>query len=106
MTIFLSHPMHGLTDDEIMALRQHMIDTITSYPEYENATFVDNYNHESVPDGVGRVWHLGESIKQMDGVDLVIFTEDYTRAYGCWVEHLICECYNIPHRFVSATGVW
>lgn len=94
LKVFLSHPMTGLTDNEVNEIRTNAISELKKcYGEIE---VIDNYNHENVPPNAGRLWHLGASIQQMEQADGVYFCGDWNSAPGCAVERMICRRYKIP----------
>ena len=60
MKVFLSHPMSGLKEDEVMTLRMSVLEYLRNkYDTY--IELIDNYHHENVPENAGRLWHLGTS---------------------------------------------
>lgn len=93
LKVFLSHPMSGLTDEQVYAIRnQAMLELAQMYGEIE---IIDNYNHENVPPNAGRLWHLGVCIQQMEQADGVYFCGDWHLAKGCMIEREICTRYGI-----------
>lgn len=95
MKVFLSHPMHGMSEKEVMDLRRRAKSYLDEF--YGEVEIIDNYHHENAPENAGRVWHLGESIKMMNDADLVVFCPGYELARGCRVEEKICLEYDIPY---------
>ena len=47
MKVFLSHPMHGLTEEQIMSIRDSTYYYLRSM--YGNIELIDNYRHEDAP---------------------------------------------------------
>lgn len=100
MKVFLSHPMHGYTEAEVMALREAAIEKLK--PIYgDGITIIDNYHHDDAPENAGRVWHLGKSIQMMSEADLVVFCSGWVWATGCKIEQDICNRYNLPTIYLS-----
>lgn len=96
MKVFLSHKMHGVSEEEIMKLREETTELIKArYPDHK-IEIIDNYHHDDAPKGVGRLWHLGRSIQMMDEADLVVFCPDGGGANGVLVEDRVCRVYGIP----------
>lgn len=93
LKVFLSHPMSGLTDDEVNKIRNQAISELKE--RYREIEIIDNYNHENVPPNAGRLWHLGASIQQMEQADGVYFCGDWNLARGCMIEREICTRYGI-----------
>ena len=72
MKVFLSHKMHGVTEEEAMAIRSKALAYLKKYYG-EDVELIDNWNHGEVPEGAGRLWHLGTSIRMMEQADGVYF---------------------------------
>lgn len=92
MKVFLSHRMSGLTELEVMKIRNSAIKLLTE--KYGEIEVIDNYHHENAPKNAGRVWHLGISISQLDEADAIYFCDD-SNSSGCLVEMLVAKLYNI-----------
>ena len=95
MKIMLSHPMLGISENEVLQLRENVSSLIKD--RFGDVEIIDNYHHDDAPENAGRLWHLGRSIQQMGEVDAVYFCGDYSnsKALGCLVEHIICRLYKI-----------
>ena len=93
LKVFLSHPMSGLTEDEVNKIRNQAISELKE--RYSKIEVIDNYNHENVPPNAGRLWHLGASIQQMEQADGVYFCGHWRSAKGCLIERRICADYGI-----------
>ena len=95
MKVFLSHPMSGLSEEEVMKIRE---EALLYLQNKYNKPFeaIDNYHHENVPENAGRLWHLAESIKQMEEADYIYFCPNWEDALGCRVERLITTVYELP----------
>lgn len=95
MKVFLSHPMHGLSEEKVTELRSKIKASLDDFiGEFE---IIDNYHHKNVPENAGRLWHLGASIQMMEEADLIVFCPGYEEAKGCRIEKAICDKYNIPY---------
>lgn len=92
MKLFISQPMRGLTDEEILAVR-------------ENAkSFVERLFGEEVevlesfflgaPADAKPLWYLGESIKLLSEADLVYFAKGWENNRGCRIEHMCAVEYG------------
>lgn len=93
MKVFISQPMSGLTEDEVMTVKHNILEMLSS--KYGNITTVDNYNHIDVPVDAGSIWHLGTSIQMMEECDAIFFADGWENARGCCVEYEICKYYNL-----------
>lgn len=102
MKVFLSHPMHGLTDAEVKALREEGT-KIAKLLYGDDVVIIDNYHHGDSPVTNARVWHLGKSIQQMSEADIVIFLDGWSCARGCLMEEKICINYEIPILYFAGS---
>ena len=93
MKIFISQPMHGLTDKEVLSVRNKAIEYLKN--KYSNVEIIENYFHEDAPENAGRLWHLAKSIQLLDDADAIYFCENWESARGCNVEYFIAVQYGI-----------
>ena len=95
MRIFISQPMGGRSDEEVLNERRTVIDLVRHVTGRgnSNVSFIDSW----LDCDEGPIWCLGESIKLMQQADLVIFVPGWSSARGCQIEHEVCEKYNIPY---------
>ena len=82
--LFISQPMRGLTDEEIVITREEIRvraeETIGESVELIDS-FIEDYPGEiykSVP-----VWYLGKSIQLLSQADIAYFGGDRRNARGC-----------------------
>lgn len=98
MKLFISQPMNGFSEEDILTERKYAIEELLKNHDYYRLP-----NEFEVIDSVlkncdeGPVWCLGESIKLMQKADMVIFLPGWFNARGCQIEHKVCERYNIPY---------
>lgn len=91
MNIFISQPMTG-RDERILAQeREHVVDSIKRRFKLDNISVVGGFypNRSSL-------WCLGESIKELEKADLVVFVLGWENARGCRIERAVCKEYDIP----------
>ena len=88
--LFISQPMRGLTDEEILKAREEIKNraekTIGETLELINS-FIEDYpgeNNKSIP-----VWYLGKSIQLLSQADFVYFGGDWRNTRGCKIEYEI-----------------
>lgn len=99
---FLSHPMSGIPEEEVLELRRKMTEYLVKrYPEFQ-VEIINNYHHEDAPINAGRLWHLGKSIQLMEKADIVVFSPDWQKAKGCKIEKKICRSYGIPYQVLTS----
>lgn len=96
--VFISQPMSGRTDEEVMKEKQNAIQHI--YEQFKQKpnvvlVFLDQYYVDSVPPDANSVWYLGHSISIMSKADYVYFTGEWPDARGCLIEAEICKMYKI-----------
>lgn len=94
--LFISQPMRGLTDEEILKTREE-IKTRAEIVIGEEIkiinSFIDEYPGEinkSLP-----VWYLGKSIQLLSQADIAYFGGDWRNARGCKIENEIARAYGI-----------
>ena len=94
--LFISQPMRGLTDEEILKVREEIKNraekTIGEPLELINSFF------EDYPEEINKyipVWYLGKSIQMLSQADIVYFGSDWRNARGCKIEYEIANAYGI-----------
>lgn len=97
MTVFISVPMYGRTDDEVW---EDIVKAFTKlqkiFLETSQEELIVRHNFNAVGDSdSGRLFYLGSAIQKMDHCDAVYFCKGWENAKGCQVEHYICELYGI-----------
>ena len=93
MKVFLSHPMHGLTEEQIMSIRDSAYYYLRSV--YGNIEIIDKLHIYEAPKNSGRLWHLGRSIQQMEEADAIYSCEGWENARGCLIERQVAEKYGL-----------
>ena len=93
MKVFISQPMRGKSDEEILSERNQMIkkveESATEKPEVIDL-FFQNAPVEAKP-----LWFLGKSIELLSTADVAVFAKGWQDARGCRIEHECCEQYGI-----------
>lgn len=96
LKVFLSHPMSGLSDEEVMNIREKAKRELTV--RFGNIEIIDNYHHKDAPPNAGPIWHLGRSIQQLEEADAVYFCKREIGSpisCGARVERLVCRLYGL-----------
>lgn len=94
--LFISQPMRGLTDDEILKTREEIrsrAEKAIGEPLELINSFIEEYPGEinkSVP-----VWYLGKSIQFLSQADIAYFGGEWRNARGCKIEYEIANTYEI-----------
>lgn len=86
--LFISQPMRGKTDEEILAVR----DTAKMVAENylcEPVELIDSFLHETPEVSNTAMWCLGRSLELMADADIVYFAYGWEQYRGCRIEH---EC--------------
>jgi hypothetical protein len=96
--IFISQPMSGRDDGEVLMERQDAIKHIYEQFKGKNVAliFIDQFHVDEVPPYANATWYLGHSIMLMARCDYVYFTGEWPEARGCLIEAEICKMYHIP----------
>lgn len=94
--LFISQPMRGFSDEEILKAREEIklrAEKEIGEPVELIDSFIEEYPGEinkSVP-----VWYLGKSIQFLSQADVAYFGGDWENARGCKIEHEIAVQYGI-----------
>lgn len=92
MKAFISQPMGGLSDDEIVIVRDS-IWRIIKEKHGEECEIIESYFGDTE---MSSLECLGESIKMLDQADAAYFAPGWDEARGCIIEHAVAELYGIP----------
>lgn len=89
--LFISQPMRGKTDEEILAVRAQAIQSAERVLREEVEVIDSFFKGAAVPPTVlsRSLWFLGESLKLLSGADVAYFADGWEDARGCKIEH---EC--------------
>ena len=94
--LFISQPMRGLTDEEILKVREEIrirAEKTIGEPVELIDSFIEDYPGEinkSIP-----VWYLGKSIQFLSQADIAYFGDGWKNARGCKIEYEVAEKYGI-----------
>ncbi|MGL5714191.1 MAG: hypothetical protein ACRCX2_14320 [Paraclostridium sp.] len=94
--LFISQPMRGLTDKEILQAREDIrnrAEEVIGEPIELINSFIEDYPGEinkHVP-----IWYLGKSIQFLSEADVAYFGGDWRHARGCKIEHEIAKEYGL-----------
>lgn len=104
MNVFISQPMKGKTDAEIIAVREKIF--LEYKAENPDAKLLDSY--EWIKKGMGTyqlhqhptVAMLGEAVGILADADIVLMVNGWENYPGCRIEQKIATYYDIPIRYV------
>lgn len=91
--LFISQPMRGKTDEEILAERQSAIQKAIEIMNDEVEiidTFYTNFSTDAKP-----LEFLARSILDLSGADVAMFIGDWQNYRGCRIEHECAKEYGI-----------
>lgn len=91
--LFISQPMQGKTDEEILAVRAQAIQSAERVMG-EKVEVIDSFI-KGAPAEARPLWFLGESLKLLSGADVAYFAEGWEEARGCRIERECAEEYGI-----------
>lgn len=90
--VFVSQPMRGRAEEEILAERDWIIQVAHAYLG-DDVTMINNFTKL---DCMAPVECLGDSISMMATADLVVFAPGWRKARGCKIERMVAKEYKIP----------
>lgn len=100
MKVFISQPMNGRTDADIMAERQKAVKEISElYPD-EEVEVLDSFITDA-PENAGPLWYLGKSLEMLSQADVAYFCKDWYKYRGCSIEHMACAKYELDTLYYN-----
>ncbi len=91
--LFISQPMNGKTNDEILAVRNKAIES-AERELGEKVEVIDSF-FKDAPHEAKPLWFLGESLKLLSEADVVFFAKGWEKARGCRIENQCAIDYDI-----------
>lgn len=91
MKVFISQPMRGKTDDEILLERSEAIEKIKQMTS-EDIEILDSFFQNISADPL---YLLGKSLELLSEADAAYFCEGWQDARGCRIEYSCCLAYEI-----------
>jgi hypothetical protein len=99
LNIFISQPMNGLSEREILAERDRIEEVLRKLFPNDELTFLSGYTSEIAhfqDENQERIYRLGCSVSIMAEADYIFLPDGYMDARGCVVEARVAGEYNIP----------
>ena len=88
--VFISQPMKGRSDEDVLAERERIIDVVLAMnPE---ATIIDSFIETG---DYSPVKMLGMSLEKLSEADAAVFAPGWQEGRGCCIEHEVCVQYGI-----------
>lgn len=91
--LFISQPMRGKSDEEILAEREKAIKAAQELVG-EPVEVIDSF-FQSAPADARPLWFLGKSLELLANADVAYFAEGWQDARGCRIEHECAKEYGI-----------
>ena len=91
--LFISQPMRGKSDEEILAVRKKAIESAERNLG-EKVEVIDSF-FQNAPAEASPLWYLGESLKLMSTADVVYFAKGWEEYRGCRIENECAAEYGI-----------
>ena len=92
--LFISQPMRGKTDAEILAVRSDAIQAAKDAVG-EDVEVIERF-FQNAPAEARPLWFLGKSLELLATADVAYFAPGWESARGCRVEHICAEEYGVP----------
>ena len=91
--LFISQPMRGKTNEEIIAVRQKAIESAERNLG-EKVEVIDSF-FQNAPAEAKPLWFLGKSLELLSTADVVYFAKGWEDARGCRIENTCAIEYGI-----------
>lgn len=91
--LFISQPMRGKSDEEILAERDKAIKAAQELVG-EPVEVIDSF-FQNAPADARPLWFLGKSLELLSTADVAYFAEGWQDARGCRIEHECAVEYGI-----------
>ena len=91
--LFISQPMRGKTDEEILAVREKAIKSAQSHFD-EPVEVIDSF-FQNAPVDAKPLWYLGKSLELLSTADVAYFAKDWEQYRGCRIENTCAIEYGI-----------
>lgn len=95
--VFISQPMNGLSEEEILKARQDVIEALYDYGyEPGEIEIIDSYIKE-YDSSKNSLYYLGKSLQLMSEADIVVFAKGWETARGCKIEYKCAKEYGFSY---------
>ena len=91
--LFISQPMKGKTDEEILAVREQAIAEAKKLVG-EDVEVIDSF-FQDAPVEARPLWFLGKSLELLSTADIAYFAKVWKSARGCRIENTCAIEYGI-----------
>ena len=91
--LFISQPMRGKTDEEILAVREKAIQSAENFLG-EKVEVIDSF-FQCAPVDARPLWYLAKSLELLSTADVAYFAKGWDEYRGCKIEHTCALEYGI-----------
>ena len=91
--LFISQPMRGKTNEEILAVREKAIESAERFLG-ENVEVIDSFFRDA-PADVKPLWYLAKSLELLSTADVAYFAKGWDDARDCRIENTCAIEYGI-----------
>ena len=92
--LFISQPMKGKTNEEILKTREEAIEEAKCIFGDEEINVIDSFV-KGAPHDANPLWYLGQSILLLSTADVAYFAKEWRNARGCVIENLCANEYGL-----------
>lgn len=93
--LFISQPMKGKSDEEILKVREQAIAEAQARLEKNQEIEVIDSLFKDAPAEARPLWFLGKSLELLSTADVAYFANGWQAARGCRMEHICAVEYGI-----------
>ena len=93
MKLFISQPMRGKTNEEILAVRKKAIESAERNLG-EKVEVIDSF-FQDAPVDANPLWYLAKSLELLSTADVAYFAKDWEKYRGCRIENTCAIEYGI-----------
>ena len=91
--LFISQPMKGKSDEEILATRKRAVESARRIVN-EEVVVIDSF-FQNAPAVARPLWFLGKSLELLATADIAYFAKGWETARGCRIENTCAIEYGI-----------
>ena len=91
--LFISQPMRGKTNEEILAVRAKAIESAERNLG-EKVEVIDSF-FQNAPVDANPLWYLAKSLELLSTADVAYFAKDWEKYRGCRIENTCAIEYGI-----------
>ena len=92
--LFISQPMRGKTDEEIITARERIVEDAREQIG-KDVVLVDSFFQNSLVHGNTPLYLLGKSLQLMSTADVAYFAKGWEQYRGCRIEHECAKEYGV-----------